>query len=266
MKKLSLTLVVLMIGMCSIFAQNGNKSKLFKGRLIEKGTENPVSSAYIENVRIGISVTSDDAGYFRLYLIPGDSVQIHSIGYGYVYHKPPLDFSSDTIYTIEVAKISYNIGEVRVEGDDSINLYLPNQGKESKVPMQLRSNSFDGKPSVAQAALNPINYLYFKTNKKERSKRMAMEAMEEQENWEDLAKWYNFQTFKKITGLTDDDEIDRFMVYCNPHFDTDYSYSEIQVKAKIQDLYKQYKEEQAAKARGEEIPTDDKKKKKKKRK
>ncbi len=211
-----------------------------KGRVIDIQTNVPLPYVHIINPRIHGGTVTDDKGLFSLKIQTADSLLIKTIGYAPHYFKlENAVVGRDTMVTIPLMAVSYNVGEVVVKGDDGLNLNLP--GKKSTIPMQLRASTYNKKPPVIAALLDPVGFLGYHLSRKEKSKRKVRKAMQQEKNWDQLRRYYNPKTIKRLTKLPDN-EVEDFMIFCNPHFNMDIFYAELEIKNRILQLFRLYQQ------------------------
>ncbi|MCL3779827.1 carboxypeptidase-like regulatory domain-containing protein [Prolixibacteraceae bacterium JC049] len=230
--------IILLLSMSLGWAQEKSAVKI-SGQVIDGENTQPVPFAYVIIPRLEVGTVADENGFFEIRLPEQDSIKVSAMGFANSYFKHKgSSATTDTTIVIPMFKTSYGVDEVVVEGERRMDLRLP-QGKASTVPVPLRGDAFDSKPKVWNYLVNPLSTAHYYLSRKERSKRKVRAAMEQQKNWEALREFYNDEVITEITGLPST-EIERFVMFCNPYFSLDSTYTELTIKNRIGQVYKQY--------------------------
>lgn len=225
-------------------------------RVIDRATREAVPYANVINQRIRGGTMTDANGFFSLQADPSDTLTFKSLGYTDL-RVPVSDIlaqGSDSA-VVSIAPVRYLLGQVDVQGSaPTVNLSGIPQGKPSDIPTELRSD-FSKKPGALTAIFNPASFLYYKLSKSEKEKRATLMAMRSEREWALFSMVYNKDVLQRITGLTGS-ALDDFMVYCNAFNNLHFSASTYEVQVRVQELFEQYKKEQAEKAAGK-VPTNE---------
>lgn len=236
-KPISITILLILFIVTGTLAQQKESVKI-SGQIINSENTQPVPFAYIINPTLEAGIVADENGFFEILLPPQDSLKFSAMGFSNQFFKVKSSSVNDTTIIVAMHKMSYGVEEVVVEGEHQMNLGLP-QGKASTVPVPLRGDAFDSKPKVWNYLINPLSTAHYYLSRKERSKRKVRMAMSQQRNWEKLREYYNDNVIQEITGLPKN-KIEEFVMYCNPHFSLDSVYSELTIKNRIGQVFKQY--------------------------
>jgi hypothetical protein len=214
-----------------------------RGQLVNKETGEVVPFAYVINLRIHGGTIADDNGFFSLQADTRDTLMIKSVGFSTLYINVNNYLENiDKIQKIKLSPVKYLIPEVDVEGKmPEVNMQGIPIGKQSDVPIELRSDDFSSNPHWTSAVLKPFSFLHYKFSKKEKRKRKARATIQTQQEWEYFSLVYNKEILERLTGLSGD-ELDDFMVYCNANHGLHYSASSYEVEDKVKQLFKVYKE------------------------
>lgn len=216
-------------------------------RVIEKGSGEGVPYANVINQRIRGGTMTDANGFFSLQADPSDTLTFKSLGF--TDRKVPvseiLSQNHDSA-TVVITPVRYLLEQVDVQGNaPKVNLQGIPQGKTSDIPIELRSD-YSKKPGVLTAIFQPTSFLYYKLSKSEKEKRATLVAMRSDREWALFSMVYNKDVLQRITGLTGS-ALDDFMVYCNAHNNLHFSASTYEVQVRVEEVFEQYKKEQAEK-------------------
>lgn len=237
------------------YAQAG----VLSGRVVDGASGKVVEYAHIHNYSRQLNMYCGSNGRFRLEADAGDTLVMYALGYFYqkvivdasmLNASEPVDFGLTrqayeltearilAIGTYDEFKRDFMALEVPETRTDQLNNYLAgissNEGKEAY------------EEALAQGRLKPTGggIPIYTPEERERIKLAAI--MEKEQVRDQIYQKYNPVVVKKVTGLTDDDEIIRFMSYCD--FSDKYllEVNDYDLAARIAlkfEMYKRMKEE-----------------------
>ncbi len=224
---------------------------IVSGKIIDAETLLPVSMVYLLNVTKRFGAQTDTSGKFRILLMKGDKIRISSIGYSTDYWEP--DFSKATgnyiRTTIYIVPKTYNIGAVDIYSTRwSSFLYEASQVEIAEDETQKNlikwvDNLVDAQNLSSQNLKGGIQIVLPLYTHREK----MLRKIEEQKKIDQLNKQANDKFNKDfVAGITNlsGQELDNFMGYC--HFDRDFILrtSEYDLIVIVQDIYKEYEQNQ----------------------
>lgn len=213
-----------------------------KGVITSADNGEPIPYAHVINPREHSGTTSNFDGFFSLNMLTEDTLIIRSIGFD-EYHFTLNEFPPKNLYKIVLKPVRYQLDEITINGDLSMRkrLGLPD-AKTLDIPIELRGNDFNEKPPLIAAFFNPISFLNYHLSEKEKSKRETLKAIKNDKEWLQFSTYFNLDNIKRLTGL-DDENADKFMIYCNINNRLPYFASEMEIEFQIMDLFFKYKKE-----------------------
>ena len=210
------------------FAQN-----VIKGIITESDSVTPMPFVYVINASNGHGQMSDGNGKFSIVASDRDSIIFSFVGY--VRLKIPASklykgFKESKVVMIETA---YKLNQV-VVSDFKLKPY------EKDYMKRVIQGS---KTSVVNAMESPISALYMQFSQKGKEQRKLAAIFEEIFIQEAVAKKFNAETLRKLTG---DDTIDfeRFRKYCY-YLSNDYiiNHDGYDLYYRVMDCYYRWKDE-----------------------
>jgi hypothetical protein len=203
----------------------------------------PVAYAHVINPRVRGGTTTNADGYFTIQMLTEDTLIIRSMGY-VDYHFFLNEFPPKDLYNIKMQPVRHLLNEVTVNERNRLKdkLGLP-EAKPLDVPIGLRGASYNEKPPLLAAFLNPLSYAHYFLSEEEKRKRETLKVIKDEKQWNTFAIYHNLGTIKKLTGL-DGDEADQFMIYCNINNRLPYFASQMEIEFQIMDFFFKYKKEQ----------------------
>jgi ribosomal protein S15P/S13E len=250
----SLLWALLLFSVMSLSAQTNSDDEevdpiliTLKGRILNLDDESPVPYVSIVNFRTHGGTTTNEAGYFTMEMLNVDSLSISALGYSKMVAKVPAKHNPNDLLIIYAKPIRFSIQEVKVTGDKKgANVEGIPQGKKVDIDPQLRGDSYNKKPPVVAAVINPLSFMQYHLSKSERDKRETRQAIITEKQWETLSKYYNKDLVKELTGLNDD-EAELFMIYFNSKGLLAQLKTEYDVRAAIVEQFKLYQKEKSEK-------------------
>jgi hypothetical protein len=220
----SLAVVFILFGNASgLFAQVQPKS----GHITDAATGKAVEYAYVFNYSLHKQIYSNIQGEFRLDMQPGDTLVIYALGY--YYKKIIVQENMLTAQTLafSLEQEPYVLSEAQIIGITSYNdlrQRIINFDKPKTEIDQLNSYFADLSQSVAREAYDQakaaqhadgVTFASVPILTPEERERIKLAKIIEEEHLRDqIYQKFNPLIVKKITGMTDDDDIIAFMVYC----------------------------------------------------
>lgn len=235
-------LIILLVGGFS--SLKGQQVELYvvniKGVITSATLGEPLPYAQVINQRVHGGTYSDINGNFSISMLTEDTLLIRSMGF-IDYFFTVKEFPPKALYEIKMTPKSYQLKEVTVMDNSRLkkNLGLPDF-EPIDIPTELRSNTFNEKPSLLAAFLNPVSYLTYHLDAGEKNKRETLKAIQNGKEWDEFSTFYNMENIKRLTGL-EGDEADAFMIYCNLNNRLPYNASQIEIEFQIMDLFFKYK-------------------------
>ncbi len=218
---------------CSIVF-HGHSQTLIKGVVTEPDSVTPMPFVYVINAATGQGQMSDGNGHFSV--VAGDKDSIIFSFVGYVRLKVPAVKLMTPVYKeckVVMIETQYKLNQV-VVSDFKIKPY------ERDYMKRVINNS---KTTVVNAMESPITAAYMQFSKKGREQRKLARIFEEIFIREEVAKKFNAETLRKLTG---DETIDfeKFRKYCY-YLSDDFiiTHDGYDLYARVMDCYRRWKDE-----------------------
>jgi len=209
----------------SVIAQSG----VLKGKLTDEITGREVDYGQVLNYSRNINILSDRTGEFVLEANLGDTLVFFALGY--YYHKvivtdsllkagtPVIFVMRSQVYEISEAQI-FSLGTYNDFRHSFINLDKPRTRTEkladelADVSHRAARESYNA--AQANRKLDGITFLSVPIRGPEERERLKLSRMVEKEKTRNLIyQKFNPEVVRKVTGLTDDDDILDFMAFCD---------------------------------------------------
>lgn len=215
-------------------AFNGISQNLIKGIVTEPDSITPMPFVYVINAQTGQGQMSDGNGKFTIVADEKDSIIFSFVGY--VRLKVPANKLYKSIY--KECKI------VMVEMAYKLNQVIVSDFKLKPYEKDYMKRVIDGsKTRVVNAMESPISALYMQFSQKGKEQRKLAKIFEDIFEQEEVAKKFNAETLRKLTG---DETIDfeRFRKYCY-YLSNDYiiNHNGYELYDRVMDCYYRWKEE-----------------------
>jgi hypothetical protein len=223
--------ILLLFGL--FFFNNSFTQNLIKGIVVEPDSISPMPFVYVINSNTGQGQMSDANGKFSVMAGDKDSIIFSFIGY--VRLKVPASklykgFKECTVVMIETA---YKLNQV-VVSDFKLKPY------EKDYMKRVIQNS---KTTTVDAMSSPISALYMQFSQKGKEQRKLAKIFEQIFIEEEVAKKFNAETLRKLTG---DETIDfeKFRKYCY-YLSNEYiiNHEGYDLYYRIMDCYYRWKDE-----------------------
>lgn len=227
------TVHIFFLFFCSL-AFHSYSQTLIKGVVTEPDSLTPMPFVYVINATTGQGQMSDGNGRFSVTAGDKDSIIFSFVGY--VRLKVPAVKLMTPVYKeskVVMIETQYKLNQV-VVSDFKIKPY------ERDYMKRVINNS---KTTVVNAMESPITAMYMQFSKKGREQRKLARIFEEIFIREEVAKKFNAETLRKLTG---DETIDfeKFSKYCY-YLSDDFilTHDGYDLYARVMDCYKRWKDE-----------------------
>ncbi len=212
----------------------GQSQTLIKGIVTEPDSLTPMPFVYVINAQSGQGQMSDGNGYFSIIANDKDSIIFSFVGYVRLKipasqlhkesYKPCKVVMQETVYKLNQVIVS----EFKLKPYEKDYMRRVIQGSKTK-PMNVIES--------------PISALYLKFSHKGKEQRKLAQIFEEIFMQEEIAKKFNPEILRKLTG---DDRIDfeKFRKYCY-YLSNDFiiNHDGYELYARIMDCYYRWKDE-----------------------
>lgn len=230
MKKNSYILFSLLI----LFTHYGVSQNLIKGIVTEPDSITPMPFVYVINAQTGQGQMSDGNGRFAVFAGEKDSIIFSFVGY------IRLKIAASKLYK----GVYKEIKVVMVETAYKLNQVIVSDFKLKPYEKDYMKRVIEGsKTSVVNAMESPISALYMQFSQKGKEQRKLAKIFEDIFIQEAVAKKFNAETLRKLTG---DDSIDfeRFRKYCY-YLSNDFiiNHDGYELYYRVMDCYYRWKEE-----------------------
>lgn len=212
----------------------GVSQNLIKGIVTEPDSVTPMPFVYVINCETGLGQMSDGNGKFSIAAGDKDSIIFSFVGYTRL--KLPASKLYKGMYkecTVVMEETAFKLNQV-VVSDFKLKPY------EKDYMKRVIKGS---KISLINAAQSPISALYMQFSQKGKEQRKLAAIFEEIFIQEEVAKKFNAETLRKLTG---DDTIDfeRFRKYCY-YLSNEYilKHNGYELYDRVMDCYYRWKEE-----------------------
>ncbi len=239
--------IVLVLVVCSLhtYAQDKLSDQVWVKLIVKDSVDNKlVENAQIVSYESMIIYATDESGEFRGSFSKSDSIKVFGLGYSPQVIR--VNEFNDSIQerVIHLGRKIYMIGTVDVASDSELHLNLPKGmiGDEDDLPAALKGGSFNKKPPVAAAVVNPLSYVNYYTSKREREKRDMRRVLAHAGEQEKINEVYNRDIVKEVSGL-EGDQLDKFMIYCNINIELTPDSNPILIRMRIAELLEKFEEE-----------------------
>lgn len=217
--------LLMFYGSSLTWAQKGE----IKGRVVDAATGKAIEYTAVLNYSRDFRIYSNTGGEFKLQGQPGDTLVLYAVGYyynkvivegGMINAVTPVTFTlKQQAYEIQEVRI-YNLGTYEDFKQRFINLDRQATQTEklaeelAETSRQVALEAYD--QAMAAKKLDGITLVSVPILTPEEKERLLLARIIEEEKINDqIYQKYNPVVVKKVTGLTNDDDIIEFMVFCN---------------------------------------------------
>jgi hypothetical protein len=199
-----------------------------KGIITDSQSGKPVEYAEILNYSKNKATYSKSNGEFRLVADAGDTLLFHALGY--YYEKvivPDSSVHSQKVLSFYMNQAAFELPEARIIGSGSYEDFkkafvkldrpiTPTEQLNSRLAQTMRNEGREAYDEALEKGEIKSKGLGVSILTRDERERIKLAEIEEKEAVRDqMYRKFNPQVVKQVTGLTDDDEIIRFMAYCN---------------------------------------------------
>ena len=253
MKKRNLILLFLLN--LIVIAAFGQQRTLFRGKVVDFVTYQPLSNTCIHNLSSGLMTFSSASGDFAMLINNTDTIAISRVGY-----DMEMFIINDSIYdskqriTFRLIMRSLMLKEVTIYAMKPYPMFIQDLVKatpqkkveipgieisaEEKVTYDInKGNLLRGTPLAS-----PVTFLYERFSHKGKMNRMYASLVDNQEEVIRLSQKYNPEIVQRITKF-EGERLEDFMLYCSFTYYTLVTSTDLQIEKMINDKYVQYKRE-----------------------
>lgn len=219
----------LLIAIVSVSSGVNGQEGTIRGKVVDSENGSVVEYAYILNYSLDKSIYGNTAGEFKLGARQGDTLVMYALGY--FYQKVIVEdamIGSGQAYMFRLARQPVQYAEARIVGlgtyEDFKRNFLSLKQAKTKTD-RLADYLADISQTAAREAyskakdeqkLDGITFASVPILTPEEKERIKLAGIKEKEQVRDqIYQKYNPKVIKTVTGMTEDDEIIEFMVYCN---------------------------------------------------
>lgn len=207
----------------------GAQQSEINGKVTDAGNGKSIEYTAILNYSRHIRMYSNSSGEFHLHAQAGDTLVLYAIGYYYekvIVEDAMLNTKTPRAFTLR--QQAFEIQEARIFSlgtyEDFKQRFI-NLDRQATQTEMLAEDLAEASRNVASEAyenakanqmLNGITFVAVPILTPEEKERLLLaEIIEEEKINDQIYMKYNPVVVKKVTGLTDDDVIIEFMVYCD---------------------------------------------------
>ena len=237
---------------CLVF---GQERTLFKGKVIDFVTYQPLSLTCIHNISSGLMTFSNASGDFSMLMHRDDTLAISRVGYSMEIYaiNDSLQNTKERV-TFRLMMRSIMLREVTIYAMKPYPLFVQDLVKsvpQKKVEISNIEISPEEKASYdinkgnllrGTPLASPITALYEKFSHKAKMSRMYASLVDNQEEVIRLSQKYSPDIVHRITKL-EGERLEDFMLYCSFTYYTLVTSTDLQIEKMIFDKYIQYKRE-----------------------
>lgn len=248
------SLVVLISLLSFVLTTHAQEGQLIRGQIVDDIRFTAVPAVHVINRNSRAVVLADSNGRFGIAAKPGDSLLFSVIGY----HIRIIGIDTIAPIVVSMSRKQYQLKTVDIYAmpewaefkrqflETEIGEAKPNinglPAGENPIPIPLRSLQFQESPNVGQAIFHPFSYLFYHTNKTERSKRKVLAMMAQEQQAYRYQQVATREKIAEISGLQNE-ALDDFIVYCEQNRKVPYDAEPYVIIESLQQLWEQYQEE-----------------------
>jgi hypothetical protein len=228
---------------------------VLKGKIVDESTGKPVEYAYIQNYSRKLNTYSNISGDFTLGAGAGDTLVLY--GLGYFYKKVVVGTEMiDPQHTPELTlkQQAYGIAEAKIVGYGTYDQFkqrfldldqpkTPTETLNEQLAEVSRSEAVEAfQKAQAEKKLDGITFASIPILTPEEKERIKLGKILKKEQIRDqIYQKFNPMVVRSVTGITDDDDVISFMVFCE--FPDKYllEVDEYELRTRIALKYEMYK-------------------------
>ncbi|MDR0367567.1 MAG: hypothetical protein LBH82_00320 [Bacteroidales bacterium] len=248
-------LVFLFLLQILVVAAFGQERFMFRGRVVDFITYQPLSNTCIHNLSSGLMTFSGTSGDFSMLMRSTDTLAVSRVGY-----DMELFTLSDSLYdtkqriTFRLIMRSIMLREVVIYALKPYPMFVQDLAKATpqkkveipgvEISAEERANYDINAGNLLRGTplASPISFLYDKFSYKAKMNRMYAGLMENQEEAVRLSQKYNPEIVHRITKF-EGERLEDFMLYCSFTYYTLVTSTDVEIEKMIADKYLQYKRE-----------------------
>lgn len=207
---------------------------IIKGVVTEPDSVTPMPFVYVINAATGQGQMSDGNGKFTVVANDKDSIIFSFVGY------VRLKIAANKLYTAVYKESKV----VMIETAYKLNQVVVSDFKLKPYEKDYMKRVIQGsKTTVVNAMQSPITALYMQFSQKGREQRKLAKIFEAIFIQEEVAKKFNAETLRKLTG-NDNIDFEKFRKYCY-YLSDDFilSHDGYDLYTRVMDCYKRWKDE-----------------------
>jgi len=216
---------------CLMFKASGQQTFAFSGTIYKKSSPDRLAQALITNLRTNTIMMSDELGGFTIPSAIGDTLFIKKAEYlGQIcVVTSQLDINIYLQPVVMLKEVEIKEVSRKQEIKDAMDQYK-SQGQYATL-----------KPSTWAFITSPLTSLYEVLGEDPNRARKFLQRTKEDAEQIEINRRYNRPLIKKVTGLTDDKEVDNFTRVFTPIYDDIKTWSDYDVIKYIKNSYEWYK-------------------------
>lgn len=233
----------------------GQERTLFRGKVVDFVTYQPLSNTCIHNLSSGLMTFSSPSGDFAMLINNADTIAISRVGY-----DMEMFIINDSLYdskqriTFRLIMRSLMLKEVTIYAMKPYPMFIQDlvkatpqkkveiQGIEITAEEKVNYDINKGNLLRGTPLASPITFLYERFSHKGKMNRMYASLVENQEEVIRLSQKYNPEIVQRITKFGGE-RLEDFMLYCSFTYHTLVTSTDLQIEKMIADKYVQYKRE-----------------------
>lgn len=227
---------------------------VFKGRVVDFVTVQPLENACVHNMSSGMMTFSDKQGNYAIRIKQNDTLAITRVGF-----EMEVIVATDSViqlknnYFIRLVMKSIMLKNFTVYAMKPYPLFVKDLAKKTpkeKVEIdvnlseeekaQYSKKSESGNLLANTPLASPITFLYEKFSRKAKLDKTYQEMVKNQDEVIRLSQKYNREIVQRITNLQGT-ELDEFMLYCAFSYYTLAISSEVEIEKMISKKFIEYK-------------------------
>jgi hypothetical protein len=205
---------------------------IFQSRVVCDSSFTSIQGCHIVNVTQNTGTVSDAYGDFKITANVGDSISFSALGY----EKATIVLAESMYnygYIVKLKPKAYELSEVTVT---PFRIDLP---KISKYEIYTPPLPNQGGVNLLPVEVNPITFFYNKYSREGKQKRYYKTVIDGTADYMRIGEKFNGVIVAQITGLKDD-ELVKFMSYCNFSNDFILNYSLETIKRAIKQKFQEW--------------------------
>lgn len=215
-------LPLLFLVICST-AYSQSQLVLVSGYIVQQDVNITIPFANLHNKKRHTGAISDINGFYTILLAPGDTVDITAVGFERLKLSLPPGYTETTLdYNIRMKKMVYDLPTVNISlgnyerfKKEFEAMNLPEKNKMVVGDPSVYKNYTPAKENFGYTIKGPFTALYNKFNKKAKELAKLRELMNNQNTNMVANMKLTKDLITQVTGLTDDNEIESLLMYCN---------------------------------------------------